>query len=84
RHRRREKEVVRGLKHPNICSYLGVCVDPPRFSLVYKFIDGGSLRDHLRRRSRRDGPGGRGGLLGSVDLFRLGKETAEGMRYLHE
>lgn len=44
----RSQHIVRRLKHPNICAYMGVCVAAPRFSLVYEYLEHGSLSERLR------------------------------------
>lgn len=45
--------MVRGLKHPNICEYLGACIKKSSFSLVYEYLGHGTLSDRLRGKSRR-------------------------------
>ena len=47
------QKIVRELNHPNICGYRGVCVAAPRLSLVFEFLDNGTLGDRLRNRRRR-------------------------------
>lgn len=44
------QHVVRKLKHRNICEYMGVCISAPHFSLIYEFLEHGTLRDRLRNK----------------------------------
>lgn len=44
---------MRRLNHPNICGYLGVCIAEPHLSLVYEFLENGTLGDRLRNKTRR-------------------------------
>ena len=44
------QKIVRELNHPNICGYRGVCVAAPHLSLVFEFLDNGTLGDRLRNR----------------------------------
>lgn len=45
--------MVRGLKHPHICEYLGACIKKSSFSLVYEYLGHGTLSDRLREKSQR-------------------------------
>lgn len=51
---------MRKLKHPSICAYQGVSIAASRLSLVYEFLENGTLGDRLRgnhclRRSAANG-----------------------------
>ncbi|KAJ8335807.1 hypothetical protein SKAU_G00391490 [Synaphobranchus kaupii] len=46
-----ELKQCKDLTHPNICSFLGACLDPPHFSLLTEFCPKGSLQDILRNNS---------------------------------
>lgn len=46
------QRIVRELNHPNICGYRGFCVAAPCLSLVFEFLDNGTLGDRLRNRRR--------------------------------
>ena len=82
----RAQHIVRRLKHPNICAYVGVCIAAPRFSLVYEYLEHGSLSERLRHvpgtslstTKQRSCPGSsdsdRGG-AGGGDLSPLGTAT---------
>lgn len=68
------QHVVRRLEHPNVCGYMGVCIAAPRFSLVYEFLEHGSLADRLHD------TGLCGGLTmgGSFSLMDSGREDGGG------
>lgn len=70
---RREEEVASALRHPNIVQFLGSASAPPRYCLVFEFMEGGTLAEVLRR--NRKAP---------LDFFRLASDMAQGMSYLHE
>uniref|UniRef100_A0AAV1UTU4 TKL protein kinase n=1 Tax=Peronospora matthiolae TaxID=2874970 RepID=A0AAV1UTU4_9STRA len=67
----REVAVVTKLRHPNIVLFLGAAVDPPRYCLVFEFMENGTLTDFIR--SHR----------GPIDFFRLASQMTMGMNYLH-
>jgi serine/threonine protein kinase len=67
----RERTIVRGLRHPNVCRLYGVSQTPGYFCLVYDYLEGGSLAALLRDRTRH------------YDLFAIALDVAEGMDYLH-
>ncbi|CEG50421.1 tkl protein kinase [Plasmopara halstedii] len=67
----REVAVVSKLRHPNIVLFLGVAISPPRYCLVFEFMENGTLTDLIRARK------------GPIDFFRLVAEMAMGMNYLH-
>uniref|UniRef100_A0A7S4K387 Protein kinase domain-containing protein n=1 Tax=Odontella aurita TaxID=265563 RepID=A0A7S4K387_9STRA len=43
-----EINMVSGMRHPNICLYMGACLDPPNRAIVTEFAAHGSLWDALR------------------------------------
>ncbi|KAH7479874.1 hypothetical protein KRP22_010090 [Phytophthora ramorum] len=67
----REVAVVSKLRHPNIVLFLGAAINPPRYCLVFEFMENGTLTDLIRARR------------GPIDFFRLASEMAMGMNYLH-
>lgn len=68
----RERNIMRGIRHPNLCRFYGVSIAPAHCCLVYSFLEGGSLAELLRDRSKR------------YDLFGLALDIAQGMDYLHK
>ncbi|KAF0701652.1 Aste57867_7923 [Aphanomyces stellatus] len=67
----REVAVVSRLRHPNIVLFLGASIDPPKYCLVFESMENGALTDLIR--SRRS----------PVDFFRIARDIAMGMNYLH-
>lgn len=43
-----EINLLKGMQHPNICLYMGACVDPPNRAIVTELAANGSLWDALR------------------------------------
>jgi len=43
-----EINMVSGMRHPNICLFMGACLDPPNRAIVTELCDNGSLWDALR------------------------------------
>jgi serine/threonine protein kinase len=67
----RERTMVKGLRHRNLCRFYGVAVADEHYALVYQFLEGGSLTSLLQNRSKK------------YDLFGIALDIAEGMDYLH-
>ncbi|XP_064782113.1 atrial natriuretic peptide receptor 1 isoform X2 [Oncorhynchus masou masou] len=69
-----ELNQCRDLSHPNICSVIGACLEPPQFFLLTEYCPKGSLQDILKN--------------GSIKLhwsfkFSLMLDIVKGMDYLH-
>ncbi|XP_039024874.1 probable serine/threonine-protein kinase PBL25 [Hibiscus syriacus] len=62
------------LQHPNLVSLVGYCADGDQRLLVFEFMPGGSLEDHLH--------GGKP--LDWVTRMKIAQGTAQGLQYLHE
>lgn len=43
-----EINMVSGMRHPNICLFMGACLDPPNRAIVTELCENGSLWDALR------------------------------------
>ncbi|OQR96648.1 serine/threonine protein kinase [Achlya hypogyna] len=81
----REVAVVSRLRHPNIVLYLGVAINPPKYCLVFKYMQSGALTDLIRQRKAtpidsfshhaRDRDG--------TDLGGNWRRSSDGMNYLH-
>uniref|UniRef100_K3WRW1 Protein kinase domain-containing protein n=1 Tax=Globisporangium ultimum (strain ATCC 200006 / CBS 805.95 / DAOM BR144) TaxID=431595 RepID=K3WRW1_GLOUD len=67
----REVAVVSKLRHPNIVLFLGAAINPPRYCLVFEFMENGTLTDLIRSRKA------------PIDFFQIAREMAAGMNYLH-
>uniref|UniRef100_J3MWQ7 Protein kinase domain-containing protein n=1 Tax=Oryza brachyantha TaxID=4533 RepID=J3MWQ7_ORYBR len=64
--------------HRNLVSLVGYCWEKEHFALVYEYMPGGSLYDHLR---------GNHGVSGTLDWrtrVRVVIEAAQGLDYLHK
>ncbi|XP_041699154.2 atrial natriuretic peptide receptor 1 isoform X2 [Coregonus clupeaformis] len=69
-----ELKQCKDLSHPNICSFIGACLEPPQLVLLTEYCPKGSLRDILKN--------------GSIKLdwsfkFSLMLDIVKGMDYLH-
>ncbi len=40
--------VVSKLQHPNICRFLGAAIEPPKYCVVFEYMEGGDLFHYLR------------------------------------
>jgi len=67
-----ETQVMAGLSHPNIIQLIGIIEEP--FSLVMEYMDKGSVRDLLKKE---------GSKIGTKKRFKLLRDAARGMNYLH-
>ncbi|KAI3430039.1 Protein kinase domain-containing protein [Psidium guajava] len=77
----RELMIASSLHHPNIVPLLGFCIDPDEgLFLVYKYVSGGSLEQHLHNRKK-------GGkvcpTLPWLARYKVAVGVAEAMMYLH-
>ncbi|XP_039044478.1 probable serine/threonine-protein kinase PBL26 [Hibiscus syriacus] len=66
------------LQHANLVSLVGYCADGDQRLLVYEFMPGGSLQDHLH------GTSGDKQRLDWVTRMKIAHGTALGLQYLHE
>ncbi|KAI1887524.1 hypothetical protein AGOR_G00191200 [Albula goreensis] len=69
-----ELKQCKDLIHPNICCFIGACLEPPQFFLLTEFCPKGSLQDILRNNSIR---------LDWTFKYSLMLDIVKGMDYLH-
>nr|XP_046181241.1 atrial natriuretic peptide receptor 1 isoform X2 [Oncorhynchus gorbuscha] len=69
-----ELKQCRDLSHPNICSVIGACLEPPQFFLLTEYCPKGSLQDILKNASIK---------LHWSFKFSLMLDIVKGMDYLH-
>jgi len=74
-----EVNIWRQLRHPCVCSLLGVCMFEQRPAMVLEYLIGGSLHDLLHNPS----PGDEAAQLGALLVARIVAEVASGVAYLH-
>jgi tRNA A-37 threonylcarbamoyl transferase component Bud32 len=87
---RAEVELLRGLRHPRVCTFFGTCTLPDgMFGLVLEYLHGGSLReflglaDHNDDRTLADAPSAAWAAVSSSTLLQLCRDVASGLHFLH-
>ncbi|BAB09427.1 receptor protein kinase-like protein [Arabidopsis thaliana] len=65
------------IRHQNLVSFEGFCYEPKRQILVYEYLSGGSLADHLY------GPRSKRHSLNWVSRLKVAVDAAKGLDYLH-
>ena len=73
-----EVNIWRQLRHPCVCSLLGVCLFEEMPAMVLEFLQGGSLHDLLH-----GGPGRPQLLLSTHQALRICCDIAAGLAFLH-
>jgi len=68
----REVAALSKMRHPNVVSFLGASISPPKFCLIIEFCEGGNLWEVLRRQPE------------TVDFLSMALQFASGMRYIHD
>ncbi|KAL1023507.1 hypothetical protein UPYG_G00041710, partial [Umbra pygmaea] len=69
-----ELKQCRDLNHPNICSFIGACLEAPRLFLLTEYCPRGSLQDILKNGSLK---------LDQSFKYSLVLDIVKGMDYLH-
>uniref|UniRef100_A0A1J3ELI2 non-specific serine/threonine protein kinase n=3 Tax=Noccaea caerulescens TaxID=107243 RepID=A0A1J3ELI2_NOCCA len=72
-----EVQLLSQISHQNLVSFEGFCYEPKRQILVYEYLSGGSLADHLY------GPSSKRLSLNWVSRLRVAVDAAKGLDYLH-
>jgi len=68
-----EVAIMRKVRHKNVVQFIGACTKKPHLCIVFEFMKGGSVYDHLRI----------SGLYSTTHVLRIGLEVCRGMDYLH-
>ncbi|KFK31295.1 hypothetical protein AALP_AA6G093700 [Arabis alpina] len=72
-----EVHLLSQIRHQNLVSLEGFCYEPKRQILVYEYLPGGSLADHLY------GPSSKRLSLNWVSRLKVAVDAAKGLDYLH-
>ncbi|KAH6942257.1 hypothetical protein HPB50_002077 [Hyalomma asiaticum] len=72
---KKQLNLLRDLRHDNLCSLVGVCVEPPNVCVVTDYCSRGSLRDLLDNEDIR---------LDNMFVASLVDDLVRGMLFLHE
>ncbi|XP_019413036.1 PREDICTED: probable LRR receptor-like serine/threonine-protein kinase At5g48740 isoform X2 [Lupinus angustifolius] len=72
-----EIHLLSKIRHQNLVSLEGFCHEPKHQILVYEYLPGGSLADHLYGANRRKTP------LSWVRRLKIAVDAAKGLDYLH-
>ncbi|CAL4909209.1 unnamed protein product [Urochloa decumbens] len=74
-----EAQTLTRIHHKNLVSMIGYCKDGEYMALVYEYMSGGTLQEHISF----SGNGRNGGLLSWAQRLRIALESAQGLEYLH-
>nr|XP_037286310.1 guanylate cyclase 32E-like [Rhipicephalus microplus] len=72
---KQQLKLLRELRHDNLCTFVGVCVEPPNVCVVTDYCSRGSLRDLLDNEDIR---------LDNMFVASLVDDLVRGMLFLHE
>ncbi|XP_045214115.2 receptor-type guanylate cyclase Gyc76C-like [Mercenaria mercenaria] len=72
---KKEMKLMRDLRHSNINTFLGACIDPPVFIIVTEYCSKGSLLDILENEDLK---------LDSMFIFSIIRDILQGMIFLHD
>ncbi|XP_019088804.1 PREDICTED: probable LRR receptor-like serine/threonine-protein kinase At5g48740 isoform X1 [Camelina sativa] len=73
-----EVHILSQVRHQNLVSFEGFCYEPKRQILVYEYLSGGSLADHLYA-----GPRSKRLSMNWVSRLKVAVDAAKGLDYLH-
>jgi tRNA A-37 threonylcarbamoyl transferase component Bud32 len=69
-----EVSIMRKVRHKNVVQFIGACTRRPNLCIVFEYMSGGSLYEHVRR----------DGALSLIAALKAGVEVSRGMDYLHQ
>ena len=69
-----EVSIMRKVRHKNVVQFIGACTRRPNLCIVFEYMSGGSLYDHVRR----------DGALPLAAALKAAVEVSRGMDYLHQ
>ena len=69
---------MKKLRHPNIVSFLGACLEKPYFCIVTELLPGGSVEDFLEKRRVEGAP-----MLSLRRVLDWSRQIATGLNWLH-
>lgn len=75
RRMKKEMKLMRDLRHSNINTFLGACIDPPVFIIVTEYCTKGSLLDILENEDLK---------LDNIFISSLVRDIIQGMIFLHD
>eukprot|EP00118_Oscarella_pearsei_P017193 m.169543 g.169543 ORF g.169543 m.169543 type:complete len:187 (+) comp39002_c0_seq10:1346-1906(+) len=70
-----EMKALMECKHTNIVQLLAYCVNSPELCLVYRYVDGQSLKEALRKTNPHP--------LSMAERLAIAVDTADALKYLH-
>eukprot|EP01026_Neomeris_dumetosa_P045569 TRINITY_DN3859_c0_g1_i21.p1 TRINITY_DN3859_c0_g1~~TRINITY_DN3859_c0_g1_i21.p1 ORF type:complete len:563 (-),score=66.47 TRINITY_DN3859_c0_g1_i21:1776-3464(-) len=69
-----EVSIMRKVRHKNVVQFIGACTQKPNLCILFEFMSGGSLYDHLKQ----NGP------LNYKQVIKVALDVSYGMDYLHK
>ncbi|GMH40072.1 hypothetical protein BSKO_07976 [Bryopsis sp. KO-2023] len=69
-----EVAIMRKVRHKNVVQFIGACTARPNLCILFEYMAGGSVHDHLRK----VGP------LRLAETLKLSLDVSRGMDYLHQ
>ncbi|XP_064600660.1 receptor-type guanylate cyclase Gyc76C-like [Liolophura sinensis] len=75
RHMKKEMKLMRDLRHDNVNTFIGACIDPPYFIIVTDYCHKGSLQDILENEDMK---------LEPMFIASLVKDVIQGMIFIHD
>ncbi|OII77311.1 protein kinase domain-containing protein [Cryptosporidium andersoni] len=70
----REVYAYRNLRHPNICSYVGVCLEPGFYAIITEYLTNGNLFDLLYENKV---------VVSASDRLKIARQLCSAISYIH-